>query len=121
MDLHSIEGEFSVCKIDHYTSAMMEAPFSFFAVTDTEKSLICLTEAVPEDCLVREDHWNCLRIAEDAAFSKYGMIAFLADIIAAQKTATLVVGTYDTDYLFIQQDKFQQVRQKLIEAGCRFL
>jgi hypothetical protein len=49
------------------------------------------------------------------------MIAFLADIIAAQKTATLVVGTYDTDYLFIQRDKFPLVKQKLIEAGCRFL
>jgi hypothetical protein len=121
MDLHSIEGEFSVCKVGHYTADMLERPFSFLAVTDTEKSLICPTEVVPEDTLVREDHWNCFRIAEDAAFSKYGMIAFLADIIAAQKTATLVVGTYDTDYLFIQRDKFPLVKQKLIEAGCRFL
>lgn len=29
MDLHSIEGEFSVCKVDHYTSAMMEVRFHF--------------------------------------------------------------------------------------------
>ena len=121
MDLHSIEGEFSVCKVGHYTADVLERPFSFLAVTNTEKSLICPTEVVPEGTLVREDHWNCFRIAEDAAFSKYGMIAFLADIIASQKTATLVVGTYDTAYLFIQRDKFPLVKQKLIEAGCRFL
>jgi hypothetical protein len=48
MDLHSIEGEFSVCKVGHYTADMLERPFSFLAVTDTEKSLICPTEVVPE-------------------------------------------------------------------------
>lgn len=121
MDLHILTGKFSVCKVEKITAEMVVLPFSFAAVTDEECSLICRTENVPANCLVREDGWYCFRIAEDASFGKYGMISFLANIIAAQKTATLVVGTYDTDYLFIKEEKFAQVKQQLIENGCRFI
>ncbi|MGL5270627.1 MAG: ACT domain-containing protein [Selenomonadaceae bacterium] len=121
MDLQLLSGRFSVCKVTKITAEMMEQPFSFSSVTDEECSLICRTENVPKDCLLREDDWCCFRIAEDASFQKYGMISFLAKVIASQKTATLVVGTYDTDYLFVKEDKFVQVKQQLLEEGCRFI
>lgn len=48
------------------------------------------------------------------------MIAFLSRIIAAEKTGVLVVATYDTDYLFIKKDRFEDVAAKLVENGCEF-
>jgi uncharacterized protein len=121
MDLHVLVGRFSVCKVAKITAEMIGEPFSFSSVTDDECSLICRTENVPKDCLIRDDGWCCFRIAEDASFEKYGMISFLADIIASQKTSTLVVGTYDTDYLFVKAGKFAQVKQQLMEKNCRFI
>ncbi|MCF2703595.1 ACT domain-containing protein [Enterocloster clostridioformis] len=68
-----------------------------------------------------ENEWSCFRIAEDAAFEKYGMIAFLTRIIASEKTGVLVVATYDTDYLFIKKGKFDSVKKSLINNGCSFI
>lgn len=121
MDLHIIEGEFSVCKVEKITPDMINASFSFIANTPEESSVICLTKNIANDCLIREDGWLCFRIAEDASFEKYGMISFLANVISAQKTATLVVETYDTDYLFVKKDKFEQVKEKLLEKNCKFI
>ncbi len=121
MDLHLLMGRFSVCKVRKSTAEMIEVPFSFTSITDEECSLICRTENAPKDYLRREDGWCCFRIAEDAAFEKYGMISFLAKVIASQKTATLVVGTYDTDYLFVKEEKFIAVKCQLCQNGCRFI
>lgn len=49
------------------------------------------------------------------------MIAFLADIIAAQKTSILAVGTFDTDYILVKEEKMPAVVDTLKENGCRFL
>lgn len=121
MDLKIIDREFSICKVDEIPADMLKKEFTFIATTNDELSIICETKNVPEKHVEIENGWCCFRIAEDASFEKYGMIAFLANIIAANKTSTLVVGTFDTDYLFIKKERFEQVKMALTEAGCRFI
>lgn len=121
MDLMKIEGDFSVGKVKSLDAKLLEKDFTFVGKTDQELSLICRTKDMPADTITVEHNWKCFRIAEDASFEKYGMIAYLANIIAGEKTSTLVVGTYDTDYLFIKESKFDQVTKALINDGCRFL
>jgi hypothetical protein len=95
--------------------------FTFISRTDQEISLICETKYVPDNTITVEHGWSCFRIAEDASFEKYGMIAFLAKIIAELKTSILVVGTFDTDYILIQDKKFKEAVKALEQNGCCFL
>lgn len=121
MILQIVNREFSICKVTEIPIEVLQQEYTFFSKTDCELSLICETKYIPEYALAIEHGWKCFRIEEDASFEKYGMIAFLANIIAAEKTSTLVVGTYDTDYLLIKNDKFAQVIQSLKEHGCTFV
>lgn len=68
-----------------------------------------------------ENDWNCFRIAEDAAFEKYRMIAFLTSIIAGEKTGVLVVATFDTDCLFVKKDRIKSEKNALNKNGCNFI
>nr|WP_307992094.1 ACT domain-containing protein [uncultured Niameybacter sp.] len=121
MDLKQLSQSFSICKVKDFKEVDLNNQFVFVSHTDRECSVICPTEIVPRECIEVEHGWNCFYIAEDAAFSKYGMIAFLADIIAKQKTGILVVATYDTDYILIKEEKWEEVKTALYESGCRFV
>lgn len=121
MILQIIDKCFSIYKVKEIPMNLLDNQFTFISRTDNEVSVISESHLVPDDCLIVESGWRCLRIAEDASFEKYGMIAFLANIIAAQKTSTLVVGTYDTDYLFIKEERFEQVINALKDSDCIFV
>ena len=121
MILQTIEKDFSIYKVSEIPAGLIKREFVFISNTDKELSVISESHLVPEDAEIVESGWKCFRIAEDASFEKYGMIAFLAQIIAAEKTSTLVVGTYDTDYLFIKEERFEQVLQALKDNGCTFI
>lgn len=121
MLLQIIDKDFSVYKVKELTADILKQEFTFIGNTENERSVISESRFVPEETLSIESGWKCFRIAEDASFEKYGMIAFLANIISGQKTSTLVVGTYDTDYLFIKEEKFDQVIQALKDNGCTFI
>lgn len=121
MILQVIDRDFSVYKVNEIPADLLKNEFTFIGTTDNELSVISETRFMPKDTVIYEGGWKCFRIAEDASFEKYGMIAFLANIIAAQKTSTLVVGTYDTDYLFIKEEKFDEVVRALKENGCTFV
>lgn len=121
MYLEKLEMSFTICKVEKIDGELLNDNFTFIARTDHELSLICQTQYVPQNTLTAEDRWSCFRIAEDASFEKYGMISFLSKIIAAEKTGVLVVATYDTDYLFIKEEKMQSVLIALISNGCEFI
>jgi len=121
MILEKIPSEFSICKVDTVDEHLLNTPYTFFSRTDNELSLICLTENVPAHTNIVEHGWRCFRIAEDASFEKYGMIAYLTQIIANEKTGVLVVATFDTDYLFVKSEKYVSVCEALERDGCKFL
>lgn len=121
MDLLMIDEKFAICQLENFDEVDFNKQYIFTARTKEEYSLICPEQMVPHKYLQLEKGWRCFRIAEDAAFSKYGMIAFLADIVAKQQTGILVVATYDTDYILIKEEKMDQVQKALIDAGCKFI
>lgn len=121
MILELIPGDFSIYKVREMPKDILCHEYTFISITDRELSVIRQSHLVPQDAEPADRGWKCFRIAEDASFEKYGMIAFLANIIAAERTSTLVVGTYDTDYLFVKEEKFRQVVKALEDGGCLFI
>lgn len=121
MVLEKINHDFSICKVLQFRKELLMDKFTFVSKTDNELSIICRTQFVPQDCVTVEHKWSCFRIAEDASFGKFGMIAFLTQIIAKESTGVLVVATFDTDYLFIKNEKFFDVCSALENQGCQFV
>jgi len=121
MILQVINKDFSIFKVASLNSEILQNEFVFISKTDSELSVICESRHVMEENTSVEHGWGCFRIAEDAAFEKYGMIAFLSAIIAKEKTGILAVATYDTDYIFVKKDKIDCVINALKNNGCTFI
>lgn len=121
MNLQLINREFSIFKTKDVSAELLQQEFVFVSKTDSELSVICETQYVVGEIVNIEHEWGCFKIADDASFEKYGMIAFLSEIIAKEKTGILVVATFDTDYIFIKKNKLQGVINALKENGCTFI
>ncbi len=102
MNVEWLNGEFSVCRIRDAGDADLSVPFTFFAVTDTEKSLVCPTEACPANALKREDGWRCFRLPGPLDFSLVGVLAKITGCLRDAGIPVFAVSTYDTDYVLVR-------------------
>ena len=117
MELKTLDGEFSVCKLSSLEGIDLTDNFSFLAKTDEELSLVCSTASVPVSVTVQDDGWRGLRIQGVLDFSLIGILAKLSTVLAEQEIGLFAVSTYNTDYIFIKQESFDRALQALAEAG----
>lgn len=62
MEIKKFSYDFTVCKVKDYSGVNLDAEFCFLGKTDEERSVVCLTENVPENTTERDDGWNLFRI-----------------------------------------------------------
>lgn len=115
--LEPLAPAFTVCRVMDYTGVDVSRPFCFTGVTDEEHSLVCLTEEVPENTEDREDGWRCFRIRGVLDFSLTGILAGIAEILAANEIGLFAVSTFYTDYIFVKEEQFPKVLSLLAQAG----
>ena len=75
MELKKLNKDFSVCKVENYSLVNLDAEYSFIGKTDTEKSLVCITEDIPQNVIIRDDGWRGFRIQGTLDFSLVGILA----------------------------------------------
>ena len=107
---------FSVCKVHSFNDHVTALPFCFTGCTDSEKSLVCPTEYVPENTECREDDWRAFRIAGQLDFSQIGILAGISRVLASNQIGIFVVSTYDTDYILTKQTNFERAIKVLRES-----
>ena len=117
MEIEKLDTGFTVCKVKSIPSRLLETPFCFIGKTDEELSLVCATEDVPSDALEREDGWRAFRIRGVLDFSLTGILAPIADILAANSIGIFAVSTYNTDYVLVKCENFDRAMELLAEAG----
>ena len=108
MRLKVLKMPFTVCKLSEEASADLSKPFTFFACTDEERSLVCPTADTPAATIAREDGWRGFRIQGELDFSLVGILARIASLLAANGIAIFAVSTYNTDYLFLKEKDFSK-------------
>ena len=54
MKIEKIEADLSICKVENYSEVNLSQEYCFIGKTDEENSLVCLTENVPENVVVRD-------------------------------------------------------------------
>lgn len=119
VDIKVLPYGFSVCKLTELTPSHLTSPFSFTAVTDTEISLVCITENAPADALSQSDGWKAFRIEGTLDFSLVGILAGISALLAQNGISIFAVSTYDTDYILVKKENFESAISVLKCNGYR--
>lgn len=117
MTLQSIQGEFTVCKVETLSDIVCEDDFFFLSKTDRELSVVCRTENVPAKTVEREDGFTMFRIEGQLDFSLVGILANITTILANEKIPVFALSTFDTDYILIKKEYFLQAKNAFLKAG----
>ena len=117
MELKTIEYQLSVCKVSGVSDIDLAADFYFVGKTDEELSLVCRTEDVPENTLEREDGWRAFRIQGVLDFSLIGILSKISGILAEHEIGIFAVSTYNTDYILVKEENFEEALRVLSLEG----
>jgi len=113
MNIHKLEENFSVCKIQNISDADFSREFLFLSKTDEEISLVCETDFVPGNATAVENGWKGFRIVGVLDFGMVGVIAKISALLAEAGISVFVVSTYNTDYVFIKEENFERAVELL--------
>ncbi len=115
LHLRLLSGNLAVSRLDPQAEipswAVASLPFSVTR-TQEELSIICPESCVPAG-IVCERGWRILQFEGPFDFGAVGVLASVADPLAAAGISILALATYDTDYVL--------VREALIERAVTVL
>ena len=117
MEIKRFEEDFSICKIKDISLIDFKDKFCFVSKTDEELSLVCLTQKVPVNTTEREDGWKAFRIQGILDFSLIGILAKLSGILAEHEIGIFVISTYNTDYVLVKENSYEDAAKALSNAG----
>ena len=113
--IKAIGRDFSVCKVKDYSKVNLDAEFCFTGKTDEEKSLVCLTEDVPDNTIEREDGWKAFRIEGILDFSLIGILSKISALLAENEIGIFAISTYNTDYILVKEENYTKAKELLIQ------
>lgn len=117
MEIKKFGYDFTVCKVEDYSQVNLDSDFCFLGKTDEERSVVCLTEDVPENTIERDDGWKLFRIQGILDFSLIGILAKISGILAENGISIFAVSTYNTDYVLVKKEKYEAALNVLAGAG----
>lgn len=121
MEIKRIDHDFSVCKVPDYSQVDIEGEYCFIGKTDEERSLVCITDCVPENVSERDDGWSAFRIQGILDFSLIGILAKISTLLADNKIGIFVISTYNTDYILLKKENFDRAAAVLSDAGYQMV
>ncbi len=121
MEIKKIEQDFSVCKVTDYSSVNLDDEYVFVGKTDEEKSLVCITDNVPENVIERDDGWKAFRIQGVLNFSLIGILSKISGLLAENKIGIFAVSTFNTDYILTKKENFEKALSVLKDAGYKII
>ena len=121
MEIKKIDYDFTVCKVKDYSLVDIDGEYCFIGKTDEEKSLVCLTEQVPGNVTEREDGWKAFRIQGILDFSLIGILSKISTLLAENNIGIFVVSTYNTDYILVKKERFDEALMLLSDGGYQIV
>ena len=100
MELKKLDGSFSVCKVVDYSMVNLNSTYCF---------------------IEREDHWKAFRIQGILDFSLIGILSEISTLLAKKSIGIFAISTYNTDYILMKEEQFENAVRILAEAGYRIL
>jgi len=117
VELQEIEGSFCVCKVENTEQIDFSQAFLFIAKTPDEISVVCKSGDVPSNAIAIEDGWKALRISGILDFGLIGILAKISNLLADARISIFAISTYNTDYILLKAENFDNGLQVLINNG----
>ena len=117
MTIKILDFEFSIVKLNDLNGVDLNKEFTFVAKTDEEISLVVKTENVPTNVSNREDGYKAFRIEGELDFSLVGILADITSALAENKIPVFAVSTFNTDYILVKSEFFEQALSALNKKG----
>ena len=121
MEIKRIEYDFSVCKVMDYSQVDIENAYCFIGVTDEERSLVCMSDRVPDNAIVCDHGWRAFRIQGILDFSLIGILSKISTLLAENNIGIFAVSTYNTDYILTKKKDFGKAMDVLSNAGYQLI
>ncbi len=95
---------------------------TFLSVTSTaeELSIVCPVASVPAE-VYHEQPWRAIKVQGPLDFSLTGILASLANPLAASGISIFAISTFDTDYLLVRERDTGTTQTVLERAGNIFV
>lgn len=119
--LEVIEGRFAVCKLATTSDLPWDSEYVFISRTKDEISLVCTEASIPSTVLNAEKGYRAFRVAGPLEFSLTGILASIAGALADQKIPLFAVSTFDTDYILVKEEHWQNAVLALEATGYDFI
>jgi len=123
-DLEALPGRYAVCRLPASPESVQSLPpfdlgvFLSVTLSPDDISVICQEELAPPGAEI-EAGWRGMRIAGKLPFLQVGVVAEIARTLARSNVSILALGTYDTDYFFIQEAQYPEALDALDRSGHR--
>ena len=117
MKLKELTYDLTVCKVKSETEIDLNNDFYFIGKTDEELSVVCITEDTPQNTTERDDGWKGFRIQGVLDFSLIGILSKISGILAENKIGIFAISTFNTDYILVKKENFEQAIDLLEKAG----
>lgn len=121
LTLDLLPGSIAVCRLPPEASIprrASQAPFVSITRTDDELSIVIPEElAEPEwEC---EDGWRALAVRGPLDFGLVGILATLAECLAAAEVSLFAISTFDTDIVLVKEERLERAIAALEATGHR--
>lgn len=120
MQLALIPDEFAVCRLAAQAPlpawAQLDSGFVSVTRTKEELSVVCLASFVPLD-VQKDEGWRAFRIEGTLDLSLVGVLASVANPLAAAGVNIFVIATFDTDYFLVKTNLLKKALSCLRGAG----
>src|SRR5262249_4271687 len=113
-----LDGELAVVRLDgsDMIPEWAQGPITSITRTRAELSIVCAAAAVPAD-VTAERGWRALGVAGRLDFSVAGVLASIANPLAAAGISICAISTYDTDYVLVRAETLAAAVAALAGAG----
>lgn len=121
MEINIIKYDFSICKVSDYSQVNLDMEYCFIGKTNEEKSLVCISDFVPQNTVKRDDGWRAFRIQGVLDFSLVGILSKISAILAENGIGIFAVSTYNTDYILTKKENFNRAIEVLSNSGYKVI
>jgi len=119
MNLKIIDKSFAICKIQDLSKVNFNAEYYFLSKTDTELSLVCTQQDVPQNATHIDTGWKAFRIEGTLDFSLIGILSKISSLLAENQIGIFAISTYNTDYILTKLENFEKAIEVLVSSGYR--
>ena len=121
ISLKKLDQEFAICKLtpDSIIPDWIWSS-SLYSITKTidELSLVCEQDKVIQHPTIQQENgWKCLQVVGPLDFALTGILSSIAQPLADNKISIFALSTYDTDYILIKKNKFEEADIVLKQNG----